>query len=136
MAAGNTKKKTANSKISQVERTATGRIAQMIALRCVRNTSIEEIHAGKSPRSQVGDYSDVKVVTPFGEIPWNDVSRITNEEMKRFNTEVVNKLFTVLLCLSRQEMPVGSHAFYVPAGWDDPEIDPGIAGIFERANDE
>jgi hypothetical protein len=37
---------------------------------CVRNTSIEDVHVGIEPHSPSGDYSDVKVVTPVGEIPW------------------------------------------------------------------
>jgi len=112
------------------ERSA-GRIAQKIALRCVRNTSIEKIHAGKIVRTKVGDYSDVKVVTPFGEIPWKEVSRITQDEMKEFNKEVVNKIFTVLLMLGdAREMPEGPHAFYVPHDWDAPEVDPVIERMF------
>ncbi|MEJ7933987.1 hypothetical protein WG907_06925 [Sphingobium sp. AN558] len=43
---------------------------------CVRNTSLEDLHAGMSPGSMTGVFSDVKVVTPRGEIPWNRVSRI------------------------------------------------------------
>jgi len=41
---------------------------------CVRNTYLEELHAGKFPASATGDYSDVKVVTPYGEIPWKNLS--------------------------------------------------------------
>jgi hypothetical protein len=41
---------------------------------CVRNTFLEELHAGTVPDSAVGDYSDVKVVTPFGEIPWTQLA--------------------------------------------------------------
>lgn len=41
----------------------------------------ENLHSGKFPSSATGDYSDVKVVTPFGEIPWNKLSRISDEEM-------------------------------------------------------
>jgi hypothetical protein len=37
---------------------------------CVRNTGLEDLHAGVAPSSATGDYSDVKVVTPYGEIPW------------------------------------------------------------------
>jgi hypothetical protein len=33
---------------------------------CVRNTLIEGLHAGIFPGSETGDYSDVKVVTPYG----------------------------------------------------------------------
>ena len=116
------------------EERAAGIVAQKIALRCVRLTSIEKIHEGKLVRTKVGDYSDVKVVTPFGEIPWSEVSRITQEEMKVFNKEVVNKIYTVLLMLGRdRELPEGNHAFYVPHDWDAPEIDPFIEKIFLKA---
>jgi hypothetical protein len=47
------------------------RLALGMAILCVRNTCIEDLHAGIEPSSQAGDFSDVKVVTPYGEIPWN-----------------------------------------------------------------
>ena len=53
------------------------RLAKSIAFTCVRLTSIEELHSGRVAYSKTGDYSDVTVVTPFGEIPWNDLSRIS-----------------------------------------------------------
>ena len=31
---------------------------------CVRNTGLEDLHAGRWPRSATGDYSDVRVMTP------------------------------------------------------------------------
>jgi hypothetical protein len=52
------------------------RLALGMAILCVRNTCIEDLHAGIEPSSQAGDFSDVKVVTPYGEIPWNKLSRI------------------------------------------------------------
>ena len=52
------------------------RLAKALAVTCVRNTSLEDLHAGISPSSRAGDHSDVTVVTPYGEIPWNKVSRI------------------------------------------------------------
>jgi hypothetical protein len=39
------------------------RLALGMAVLCVRNTCIEDIHAGIEPNSQAGDFSDVKVVT-------------------------------------------------------------------------
>ena len=42
---------------------------------------LENIHAGKSPISKTGDFSDVFIHTPDRIIPWNKASRITNEEM-------------------------------------------------------
>ena len=41
----------------------------------------------------------MKVVTPFGEIAWNDLSRISDEEMKAFNVEVNNRIYTYLQAL-------------------------------------
>lgn len=65
-----------------------------IALHCVRNTLLENIHAGITPKSLKGDGSDIYVVTPHGTIPWNEVSRINNTEIKAFMIEVVNKIYT------------------------------------------
>jgi hypothetical protein len=73
------------------------RLALGMALLCVRNTCIEDVHAGIEPHSPSGDFSDVKVVTPVGEIPWRNVSRIRNDEMRVFMTQVVDRLYTVLL---------------------------------------
>ena len=73
--------------------------ATTISVNCVRNTVIENYHAGIVPQSETGDYSDVKVVTPFGEIAWNDLSRINDEEMKAFNIEVNNRIYTYLQAL-------------------------------------
>jgi hypothetical protein len=50
---------------------------------CFRNTKLEDFHSGKYPSSKTGDYSDVKVVFPFGEIPGKELSRLSDEEMKR-----------------------------------------------------
>ena len=44
-------------------------IARYIALHGVRNTNLEDLHSGLCPKSKTGDYSDVKVVDAFGEIP-------------------------------------------------------------------
>ena len=62
----------------------------------VRNTCIEDLHAGTYPSSKAGDYSDVKIVSPFGEIPWNKASRISDDEMRELMKEVVDKTYTVL----------------------------------------
>ena len=70
--------------------------AMFLGLNCVRNSPLEDLHAGRFPRSGVGDYSDVKVVTPYGEIPWNELGRISDEEMKHLMIWVVDALYTVL----------------------------------------
>jgi len=57
------------------------RLSKVSVLNSFRNGPLEDIHAGASPSSKTGDYSDVKVVSPFGEIPWMELSRISQEEM-------------------------------------------------------
>ena len=39
------------------------------------------------------------IVTPNGEIPWNRLSRISNDEMREFMKQVVDRIYTVLLRL-------------------------------------
>ncbi len=99
-------------------------LAKALALACFRNTYLEDLHAGKWPDSATGDYFDVKVMTPTREIPWNELSRISDEEMKRLMQEVVNKLYTFL---RRQHEPEFIKALdrltepYVTK-WDEPEL--------------
>ena len=110
-------------------------LARLITLHCVRNTFIEDLHSGTFPGSKIGDYSDVKVVTPYGEIPWNEISRISDDEMKILNKEVLNKLFTFLLWLQKEAPPVGPEDLYLPANWDPAEVDKPIKGFWDRARD-
>ena len=74
-------------------------LAKALAATCVRNTFLEALHAATWPASHSGDYSDVTVVTPAGTIPWEQLARISDPEMKNLMKEVVDKLFTVLLHL-------------------------------------
>ena len=84
---------------------------------CVRD-SLEDLHAGISPGSVAGDYTDVKVVTPLGEIPWNQLSRISDAEMKELMIRVINRVFTFLL-----DPAQGVNAFTFPVGWNKPMLD-------------
>src|SRR5215813_10616238 len=69
------------------------RLAKIMARDCFRNTKLEEFHGGIYPSSDAGDYSDVKVVSSFGEIPWTKVSRLSDEEMKALMIDVVNHCY-------------------------------------------
>jgi ligand-binding SRPBCC domain-containing protein len=102
------------------------RLAKVLARECFRNTKLEDFHAGTTPSSAAGDYSDVKVVSPFGEIPWTKVSRLSDEEMKALMIDVVNhcyefvsKLFgdatgeTIIEILRQRDL--------MPK-WNDPEV--------------
>lgn len=66
------------------------RLAKLMALRCFRNTKLENLHAGVFPDSSTGDYSDVKVVSPFGEIEWPRLARFDDNEMRALMIDVVN----------------------------------------------
>ena len=68
-----------------------GRLAKWMALECFRNSRLENLHAGTFPSSRAGDYPDVKVVSPYGEIAWNDLGRLDDNEMKSLMIDVVNR---------------------------------------------
>src|SRR5262245_9065319 len=76
------------------------RLAKFVALHCFRNTRLEEFHAGRSPSTEAGDYSDVNVVTPFGEIPWHKLSRLNDEEMKALMIDVVDRCYVFVHLLA------------------------------------
>jgi hypothetical protein len=107
------------------DKTMAALLAKSIAALCVRNTFLEDLHAGTTPSSKSGDYADVKVVTPYGEIPWRNLSRISDAEMKRLMKEIVDKLYS-FLC--RQEDPAFLEAFLALGGryaarWDEPRME-------------
>lgn len=106
-------------------------LSKMIALTCVRNTYLEELHKGQMPISKTGDYSDVKVIDAEGnEIPWNQVSRLDNAEMKRFMKEVVNKLYTFNTLADNPDFQKGVAGFKPMAyEWDEPELDEVFTGL-------
>jgi hypothetical protein len=113
--------------------------ALKMTVACVRNTVIENYHAGQFPQSKTGDYSDVKVVTSFGEIPWNKLSRISDPEMMAFNKEVVNNLYTYLECLLNpnfdrklKERFMSYANEYYPYHWDEPIIKESLTNTEEK----
>ena len=75
------------------------RLAKYLAQQCFRNTMLEDLHAGIAPNSHTGDYTDVVVRSPYGEIPWPRLSRLSDEEMKALMIDVVNKTYRALTVL-------------------------------------
>jgi hypothetical protein len=72
--------------------------SKMMAAACVRRGHLERLHDGIVPITHTGDYSDVKVIDANGrEIPWQQVSRIDQSEMKTLMTGVVNRIYTFLM---------------------------------------
>jgi len=73
------------------------RLAKLMALRCFRNTTLEDLHAGIFPTSQSGNYTDVKVVSPYGEIPWQRLGRFSDDQMRTLMIDVVNHCYAFLI---------------------------------------
>ena len=112
--------------------------AKAVALLAVRNTLLEDLHAGIVPVSKAGDYSDVKVVTPEGEIPWNEVSRLNDAEMKKLMKQVVNRLYTCLHAMHSASRDEEAFEHLIQTGlrqtgdWDDAEVDKVLTTIMEN----
>jgi hypothetical protein len=103
-------------------------LAKTLTAMCVRNTEIEDIHAGPSPISRRGDYSDVKVIDADGsEFSWADASHISDDEMKILMKSVVNRLYAFLVQCDDPEFErfLYFHSQFT-RGWDEPEIPPSL----------
>jgi len=98
------------------------RLAKVMALRCFRNTKLEDFHAGIFPSSQAGDFADVKVVSPFGEIPWPRLGRLSDDEMRVLMIDVVNHCYAFLteLFVSPRGARIVEQRDQLPR-WNDPE---------------
>jgi hypothetical protein len=101
------------------------RLAKHLVQQCFRNSVLEDLHAGIAPNSKTGDYSDVVVSTPFGEIPWRQLSRLDDAEMKLLMIDVADRTYQFLHQLFDPE--VGGEllrqlaARDLLAGWQDPK---------------
>ena len=103
-------------------------VATMLAFHCVRNSYLEDLHAGIFPSSHTGDYTDVKVVSPYGEIAWNRLGRISDEEMQRLSEDIVNRLYTFLFYLLSSGEP--DRGMPLPQHWSPPHIEGSIAAMW------
>lgn len=119
---------------ADIERQIAAVMAKAMALVCVRNTRLETLHAGPGVVSRTGDYSDVFVVDAEGRrIPWSEVSRISDDEMRDLMREIVNRLFTFQLRLGEPEFQAYlDRQLSVTRNWDEPALDPGLAGSGSR----
>ncbi|MFT3974886.1 MAG: hypothetical protein QM699_16005 [Amaricoccus sp.] len=114
------------------EERAAAKLAKAMAMICVRNTMLEDIHAGRGPVSRTGDFSDVFVVDAEGNrTTWTEVSRIDDSEMRDLMRQVVNRLYTFQLRLSDPEFQRYVDRWTgATRNWDTPRLDDG----FYRAN--
>ena len=80
-------------KISELKK-----LAKLLAVEGVRNnTDLEDLHAGTFPSSKTGDFTDVKVISPYGEIEWSRVSRINDEEIRALMLSIEEAVEKVLI---------------------------------------
>ena len=99
-------------------------LVRTMALLCVRNTALENIHAGRGPVTRTGDYSDVTVIDADGQrIPWPEVSHFGDDVMRELMREVVNKLYTFRVC-SREPGFLDRLSIWIKdaSRWDEPKI--------------
>ena len=100
-------------------------LIRTMVLACVRNTMLEDIHAGLSPVTKTGDYSDVLVIDADGRrIPWSEVSHFDDETMRNLMREVVDRVYTFQ---TRAEEPgflerIGPW-MEAASRWDEPTLD-------------
>jgi hypothetical protein len=121
------------------EKRVAANLARIMAMLCVRNTQLETLHSGLTPVTRIGDYSDVFVVDADGRrIPWSEVSRIDDAEMRQLMQEIVNRLYTFHLEADDPKLQATIERWMGAAmKWDEPEIDPKmINGSFEKARND
>lgn len=115
---------------NDLERKIASVLSKAMALICVRNTCLETLHAGPGLVSLTGDYSDVIVTDANGrEIPWSEVSRISDDEMRDLMREIVNRLYTFQLRVGEQEFrDYLDRQLTSTQNWDEPRHDWNLAG--------
>ena len=64
-----------------------------MAVMCVRNTLLKDIHAGTVPVRRTGDFSDVALVGPdVRRIPWPEASHNDKDAMHDLMRQVANRI--------------------------------------------
>ncbi len=110
------------------------RLAKLMAMICVRNMGIEELHAGTVPVTHTGDYSDVWVTDADGrKIPWPDASHIDDDQMRSLMRRIVDRLYT--FHLKADDPAFREHLdrwLAVADRWDEPQLDKALAEFVRR----
>ncbi len=114
----------------EAEKRIAAQLAKAMAMLCVRNSRLEDLHAGIVPVTKTGDWSDVIVLDADGNrIPWRDVSRIDDDEMRALMRDVVNRLYTFQLHAGNPTLQATIEKWMSVAGnWDEPQIDDRMLG--------
>lgn len=116
------------------ERRQVPAMARILALICVRHSRLEDLHRGLSPITRTGDYSDVMVVDADGRrLPWPEISRFDEDEMRDLMREIVNKIYTFLVKMEDPDFAAWRD-FVRPQTdkWDKPKLDTTLMRFVEE----
>ena len=110
-------------------------LAKTMAMMCVRNTELENIHTGLTPVTRTGDYSDVLVIDADGrKIPWPEVSHFDDDAMRDLMRQVVNRLYSFQLLAGDPGFQKWMARWETVARkWDEPELDEGFLKAVDRS---
>jgi hypothetical protein len=75
-------------------------LARFLSEDCFRNSILEDYHSGIFPSTK-DKYKDVVVISPYGEILFNELSRISDEEMRKLMLDAESKLVFLLMRLNQ-----------------------------------
>lgn len=120
-------------KVEDEERIAAN-LSKIMVMICIRNTRLEDLHAGLQPVTLTGDYSDVNVVDGTGRtIPWREVSHLDDQQMADLMREIVDRLFT--FHMRRDDPSFRDHLDRWMAAsnkWDNPVLDKAFLDAVAR----
>ena len=108
--------------------------ARSLALMCVRQSMLEDLHQGLSPITKTGDYSDVVVVDAEGRrLPWPEISRFNDDEMRDLMRQIVNKIYTFVAKMDDPDFSAW-RTFLQPQTehWDKPRLDRTLMHFVEE----
>ena len=107
----------------EAEKRMAAQLARAISIICARNSRLEDLHAGQVRITKIGDWSDVVVIDGEGNrIPWAELSRIDDGEMRALMRDVVNRLYTFHLKSDDSTLRAEIERWMAVAGkWDEPE---------------
>ena len=113
------------------EQRIAAQLARLMAAICVRNSRLEDLHAGRVPVSRTGDGSDIVVQDGEGNrIPWSEVARIDEDEMRALMHEIVDRLYTFHLRIDDPSFRAQIERWAAAtAHWDEPKPDAVLSAI-------
>lgn len=109
-------------------------LAKTMAMMCVRNTNLEDVHAGVVPVTKAEDFSDVTVIDAEGrKIPWPEVSHFDDNAMRDLMRQIVNRLYTFQLKTDDPQFQrMMDRWAAVARKWDEPELDGSFPQAIEQ----